>query len=116
MSSFTKPITGIVLGAGWRGKVYAAFAKRHPERWKVVGVAEPRPWHRQDLQSTYDIPAENVFSDWREVLDKPRLADVAVITMQDAMHVEPAVEMARKAAFGSHGQSRRTARSSPCAT
>jgi predicted dehydrogenase len=96
MDFFAKPVTGIVLGAGWHGKVYSSFSKRRPERWKVVGVAEPREWHRNDLQSTYNIPAENVFTDWRQVLDRPKMADVALITMQDALHVEPAVELARK--------------------
>ena len=44
MEKFKKPVTGVVVGAGWRGMVYSSFSKLHPDRWKVVGVAEPRDW------------------------------------------------------------------------
>lgn len=96
MSAFRKPITGVILGGGWRGMVYSSFSEFHPERWKVVGVAEPREWNRNFFKTTYDIPDQKVFTDWRELVDLPQLADVAVITTMDHMHVEPAEEMAKK--------------------
>ena len=61
----SKPVTAIVVGAGGRGSTYALFAKEHPERMQMVGVAEPRDFYRQRLVETYAIPAENVFTDWR---------------------------------------------------
>ena len=65
------PMTAILVGAGVRGKVsgalkwvfleilinltcstqtYAQFAVEHPERMKLVGVAEPRDHHRAIVQ------------------------------------------------------------------
>jgi predicted dehydrogenase len=86
----------VVVGAGDRGTMYAGFARKFPRRLRVVGVAEPREFHRNRLAKTHRIPAENVFADWRELADRPRLADAAVIATQDAMHAAPAIALAAK--------------------
>jgi predicted dehydrogenase len=89
-----KPVTVLIVGAGGRGTTYAGFAQLHPERMKVVGLAEPRDFYRERLAETHAIPPENVFRDWREAASQPRLADAVIIATQDAMHVEPAVAYA----------------------
>lgn len=96
MTLTNKPVTAVVVGAGGRGTTYAMFAKEHPDRLKITGVAEPREWNRTRLVETHTIPAENVFSDWRELAARPRLADAVIIATQDQMHVEPAVALAEK--------------------
>ncbi len=96
MDPFSKPVTSVILGGGWRGMVYSSFQEYHPERWKVVGVAEPREWNRDFFRTTYNIPGQNVYTDWRELIDLPQLADVAVITTMDDMHVGPVEELAKK--------------------
>ncbi|MDR1807477.1 MAG: Gfo/Idh/MocA family oxidoreductase [Propionibacteriaceae bacterium] len=89
-----RPLSLLVLGGGSRGSTYAAAAVRRPDRAEVVGLAEPRPLIRDRLAAQFGLRAENVFSDWREVLDRPRLADIALVTLQDAMHVEAATALA----------------------
>lgn len=74
---------------------YAQFSLAHPERLKIVGVAEPREWNRQHMANTYDLADGTVFSDWRELAAHPRFADAAIIATQDAMHLEPAVALAK---------------------
>ena len=91
-----KPVLVLIVGAGSRGSTYAGYAQQHPEQMRVVGVAEPRAWHRNHLAQTYGIRAENIFSDWREAAKQERFADAVVIATQDAMHVEPAVAFAEK--------------------
>ena len=49
-----------VIGAGGRGTGYARYAAEHPEKCKVVGVAEPRDWYRENLVKRLDIPGEHV--------------------------------------------------------
>ena len=44
-----KQITGIIVGAGNRGRIYAAFAERYPENFKIVGVAEPIEGRREAM-------------------------------------------------------------------
>ena len=86
----------LVVGAGNRGKVYARYALEHPTLATVVGVAEPRSYSRELIAKQHNIPAEHVFSDWREAAAVPRFADAVVITTLDNMHLEPAVAFARR--------------------
>ena len=71
------PVSVVIVGAGGRGRGYATYAQKHPDRMKVVAVAEPREWYRQDLAGTYGIPPANVLSDWRQFASRPKLADAA---------------------------------------
>lgn len=83
-----------IVGAGNRGRMYASYAQTRPDRVKVVAVAEPRRSIRESLAKEYSILPENVFSDWRQLSDRSRLADVAVIATQDEIHVEPTLAFA----------------------
>ncbi|MCB0145245.1 MAG: Gfo/Idh/MocA family oxidoreductase, partial [Caldilineaceae bacterium] len=91
-----KSVSYIVVGAGSRGTGYAGYALQHPEQAEVVGVAEPREPARHRLVTDHDIAPDNVYTDWREIAARPKFADAAVITTQDAMHVEPAIALAEK--------------------
>lgn len=91
-----RPIPAIaVVGAGLRSSVYAAEAARTGAA-RIVAVAEPDEARRSRFCQAHGIPAEASFSDWRELLDQPRLADAVIIGTQDRMHVEPAVAAAQK--------------------
>ena len=48
------------------------------------------------MVAEHQIEPAAVFTDWRELADRPRLADAAVICTQDAMHVEPTIALAAK--------------------
>ena len=82
-----RPATGafraIVLGAGYRGRAYADFAREHPDRLGIVGVADPV---RAD-----DIPAPRRWRDWRDCLAERPDADIAIIALPDLMHRDAAV-------------------------
>jgi predicted dehydrogenase len=91
-----KPVEILVVGAGGRGAGYAGFAAEFPERLKIVGVAEPRDWYREDMVKRHNIPPENVFRDWKEAAARPKFADGVIIATQDAMHREPSVAFAGK--------------------
>ena len=91
-----KPVTLLIIGAGSRGTGYAQFTAELPERAKVVGVAEPRDAYRQAMVEKYDIPPQNVFTDWKQAADQPRLADAVLICTVDAMHADPARAFAEK--------------------
>ena len=90
-----KPVELVVVGAGGRGTGYATFARHFPERLRIVGVAEPRKWYRENLVKLYNIPKENAVNDWSELATRPRFADGVIIATQDAMHVEPTVAFAK---------------------
>ena len=91
-----QPVTFVVIGAGSRGRTYSQFALEQPEKAKVVGVAEPRkPWHDSFVEQ-HAIKSEYAVETWKEIAEMPKFADAAIISTQDAMHVEPAIAMAKK--------------------
>lgn len=95
-----RPITAIVVGAGNRGTVYSNYALEVPSRFKIVGVAEPRDWHRETMAKNHSIPSEAVWKSWSDLAAVGRrLADCVIISTQDRMHREPAVAFA---AMGYH--------------
>ena len=85
-----KKLRAIILGAGYRGRAYADYAKDHPDQLEIVGVADP-------VQAEV-IPAAKYWRDWRECLEEKPEADVVMITMPDALHHDPAI-MALEAGY-----------------
>lgn len=84
--------SAVVIGAGNRGRlVYAHWAHRHPDRLRVVAVAEPDEHSREAVATGHGIPPERCFRDWEECLGSPRLADIAIIATSDTLHAEPAL-------------------------
>ena len=86
-----KPVTAVVLGAGSRGCTYAGFAKAHPDLLQIVAVAEPRADRREQLADELNIPEENRFASWQELLARPGMADCAFVCTLDDDHTAPAV-------------------------
>ncbi|ORY03777.1 oxidoreductase domain protein [Basidiobolus meristosporus CBS 931.73] len=89
------PITVSIVGAGSRGSSYASFALKNPDLLKVVAVAEPKDIRRNFMATKYNISPENVFSDWKELAERPRLSNAVVIATFDHLHVEPTIELSR---------------------
>jgi predicted dehydrogenase len=88
------PVKLAIVGAGARGLLsYATYAESHPEEVVVVAVAEPKEWNRSEAIRRHKIPANNVFSDWRELVKHPKLADAVIVATQDQDHVAPAVAL-----------------------
>jgi len=92
----TRPISIIIIGAGGRGSTYARYADMNPNEARIVGVADPRQHYQQSLADEYNIPSENVASDWTELASRPKFADAVVIATPDALHTEPAIAFARQ--------------------
>ncbi len=83
--------TAILIGAGLRGVRYTDYALEHKDKFKLlgVGVAEPRPERREYIKENHAISEDLCFTDWRDMLARPKFADFAIITTQDRMHFEP---------------------------
>ncbi len=84
----------IVIGAGNRGQTYCRHMVSMDEgtKYKIVGVAEPDDVRRKHVQKIYNIPDENVFTTWEDILDRPKFADVAIVSTMDRMHYGPAMK------------------------
>lgn len=76
-------LKAVILGAGYRGRAYAAYAAAHPDQLEIIGVADP-------VQAR-SIPAPKYWDDWRDCLQDHPEADVVMITMPDRLHYEAAM-------------------------
>ncbi len=86
-----RPITAIVIGAGGRGNTYASYAPGHRDEWRIVGVAEPIEHRNARMGDAHGVPQAHRFATWQHVFDRPKFADVCVITTPDHLHYEPAI-------------------------
>ena len=86
-----KRLDVIVVGAGSRGNAYARSMSLMPDKYRVVGVADPILERVSNIGDLFGVPDENRFSSWSDILARPRFADVAVIGTMDGMHYEPAM-------------------------
>lgn len=91
-----RSMTMAVAGGGARGFAYAETAARMADPVRVVAVAEPRPVARGRFVERFDVPAANVFEDWRDLAAAPRLADVVVISLLDHQHVDAVLAFAER--------------------
>ncbi len=87
-----KQLKVIVIGAGNRGTAYTDNMRDLPEWFKVVGVAEPIESRRKDIQKKHNLPDSACFTDWREILAIPKMADIAIVSTMDRDHYEPAAK------------------------
>lgn len=86
-----EPIKVVILGCGSRGKGFAKRMAALPQMYQVVAVADPLEKCLEQMQDILGIAPEDCYSDWREILSQPKMADVAVIATMDKDHYEPAM-------------------------
>ena len=79
----SRPVRAIVLGAGYRGRAYAAYAVAHPDQLEIAGVADP--------EQAETISAPRYWHDWRDCLAARPEADIVFVTLPDALHYEAAM-------------------------
>ena len=87
-----KKYTVAIIGAGSRGLRYAEHMKQYPEKFQVIAVAEPAQHRRDYMKKLWDIPEENCYASWEELLNRPKFADVVIVATMDNMHFEPAMK------------------------
>lgn len=92
----SQPITVAVVGGGARGELYSRYALEHPDKMKIVAVAEPREAYRQAIAEQHNLPSDRVFTSWEQVAQQGKIADAIMICTQDNMHTEPAVVFAEQ--------------------
>ena len=74
-----KPVSAIILGYGIRGRAYAAYAKTHPDEFKIAGLADPVAAFPEDR----DYP---VWKKWEDALESGVEADAVIISLPDRLH------------------------------
>ncbi|HOX37866.1 MAG TPA: Gfo/Idh/MocA family oxidoreductase [Candidatus Brocadiia bacterium] len=83
----SQPVSAVVVGAGHRALVYAAYAKHNPGEFRIVGVADPIERRRRQVAELYGIPPERCFATSEELASVPKFADAAINATMDDQHV-----------------------------
>lgn len=91
-----KKVTAVIFGYGSRGNSYAQYAIDHPEELEIVAVADPVEAKRETAKKQHNLSENQLYEDWKAFAEKPKMADFAIIAMQDNMHYEPALAMIEK--------------------
>ena len=93
----SKTLTFVICGCGNRGlENYATYQREYPDRMKIVAGADNRPERLEILRREYGVPEDMCFASAEELLEQPRLADVAIIATQDRQHVPMALKALEK--------------------
>lgn len=91
------PVRVAICGLGSRGKdTYAPISEILPDQMVIAAIAEPIEEKREYVKARYHVPDEMCFETGEEMFARERLADVALICTQDAMHVGHAVAALEK--------------------
>lgn len=87
------PVTVALVGAGHRGVGYASYALQHPNRMKLVAVADPNPVRRAEVARAHGIPADRQFASHRDLLTTPRVAEAVINGTMDQDHFATALPL-----------------------
>lgn len=80
-------ITAVIVGAGHRGLCYAEYALKHPDEFRIVGVADPNEFRRRQAAEIHSIPPEMCFETADELAARPKLADAVINGTMDRYHI-----------------------------
>lgn len=92
----SKCVTVAIAGFGLRGRDYANYQFQHPNKMKIVAIAETNNQRLLDATEKFGISKENCFTSAEEMLEHPQLADIMFITTQDRQHVPQAIKAMEK--------------------
>ena len=80
----------VLIGAGGRGNNYTSYMTE--DKFSIIAVAEPIKERRESFKQRYNISDDLCFDTWEKLLEKPKMADVAVIATSDSDHYAPAMK------------------------
>ena len=81
-----------VVGAGHRSVGYASYALRHPDRMRVVAVADPNPVRRNALADRHDVPERMRLRSYEDLAGRP-IADSVINGTMDHLHYTSALPL-----------------------
>ena len=88
-------IKAIIVGAGHRSMCYAELAKMFPDRFQIVGVADPNVLRCKKCAELYGFSDDMIFHDAEDLVNHGKLADAVINGTMDADHVPTSVMLLR---------------------
>jgi len=87
------PVTAVIVGGGHRSVIYADYSLTHPDKLKIVGIADPDPERRKMCMERYGFKEENCFENAEELAKHGRIADAVINGTMDHQHFETSVPL-----------------------
>ncbi len=81
----------VVFGLGQRGNIYASFAKKYPDKFRLVAIIENDADRIKYAKQNF--PAVEIYENYRDFLAKKMQADIVAVSTQDSQHLEHAIAM-----------------------
>jgi len=86
------PVKFALFGAGTRGELdLGYFFKKNHKKIRYWAVAEADPYRRAKFIEKFKISKENAFRDWKDLLEKPKLADAIINALPCRLHHESTI-------------------------
>ena len=86
-----KKLTAVIIGAGSRGMAYSDIMRNMSDKFEVVAVAEPIDSRRNHVKNHHNLSDDACFTDWKPIIEKGKIADIAVIATMDRDHYDVAI-------------------------
>ena len=81
-------VTFSVVGLGGRASAYlSALQELYPNEHQVVAVADPDPAKQARARNDYGLQDNQIFDSDLDLMEQPRLSDVAIVATQDKLHL-----------------------------
>ncbi len=87
-----KKLKVILIGAGNRGEAYTNIMVKQPDKYEIIAVAEPIDSRRDAIKEKCKLSDEVCFTDWKDLLELGKIADVAIIATMDKQHYDPVMK------------------------
>ncbi|MCE7733524.1 MAG: Gfo/Idh/MocA family oxidoreductase [Candidatus Heimdallarchaeota archaeon] len=71
--------------------MYSNFALSEPTKFKIIAGADPDEEKRKYFSNQFNLENTNLFTSWEQLFDKGKIADIAIITLPDTLHFDPAM-------------------------
>lgn len=86
-------VSAVIVGAGHRAFTYASYAEEHPDKFEIVGVADPSPFRRRQAAERFGFGPENCFETAKELAKRGKIADAVINGTMDAYHVTTSIPL-----------------------
>ena len=91
-----EPVRVAVVGMGARATIYAREALTHPDRMRIVGVADTDPAHVRMARELFALPPERCFSTAEALAQAEPFADAVINGTMDPLHVSTTLPLLRR--------------------
>ncbi len=93
MDEVKPPVTAVIVGGGHRSFIYGRYAVEHPDRLKIVGIADPDATRREAAVKAFGISPDRCYHDAEELSRVPRFADAVINGTMDKLHVPTSIPL-----------------------